>query len=168
MDFRAVGVLVVDDNRHARQILIEVLRALGVRKVYEAESVEQAMKRIDEAVCDLILADIELGGPSGLDLLRQLRRCPNPTFARLPFIIVSSHTEDRVVRAARDAGVTSFLRKPISVRRIADHLKEAVLDERMFVTSRDYVGPDRRSRSPEPYDGPRRRAEDQTETLSLD
>ena len=74
-------------------------------------------------------------------------------------------TDERArVEAARDAGVTEFLLKPLVPRAVVDRLEAVIRRPRAFVRAPDYFGPDRRRRDDPAYDGPRRRS---TEALSV-
>jgi hypothetical protein len=64
------------------------------------------------------------------------------------------------VSAAIDAGVNTFLAKPISARSLADHVSAALNDRRSYIRTSSFFGPDRRRRTPPDYAGPFRRADD--------
>ena len=64
------------------------------------------------------------------------------------------------MEAARDAGVTEFLAKPITADNLFSRIAEIVERPRAFVRCDSYFGPDRRRRQAEDYTGPWRRAED--------
>jgi hypothetical protein len=59
--------------------------------------------------------------------------------------------------AARDAGVTEFLVKPLSAKALYERILSVVLHPRPFVRTKNYFGPDRRRNSNPGYAGPERR-----------
>ena len=63
-----------------------------------------------------------------------------------------------MIAAARDAGVTEFLRKPFAPQHIALRLESLRKAPRPFVEAESYAGPDRRRRV---ADAPKRRATDE-------
>ena len=63
-------------------------------------------------------------------------------------------------RAARDAGITEFLAKPITAGHLFARIAEIVERPRAFVRSETYFGPDRRRNRAEGDAGPWRREED--------
>jgi hypothetical protein len=63
-----------------------------------------------------------------------------------------------LIAAARDAGVTEFLRKPFAAQHIALRMEAFQASPREFVTVDSYMGPDRRRRIV--ADAPQRRAAD--------
>jgi len=61
------------------------------------------------------------------------------------------------VVAARDAGVTEFLAKPISAKALYQRVLNVVANPRPFIRTRSYFGPDRRRNANPNYAGPERR-----------
>jgi DNA-binding response OmpR family regulator len=74
--------------------------------------------------------------------------------------MITGHTEKSRVEAARDAGVTEFLAKPVTAHNLFSRIAEIVERPRPFVRCEGYFGPDRRRRQIEDYTGPWRRKED--------
>jgi len=80
---------------------------------------------------------------------------------------LAKHSDAVRVNAARDRGVTEFLAKPVTARAILDRLSAVIYRPRPFITTSDYFGPDRRRRTSEAYEGPRRRSTEMANTLEL-
>jgi len=166
-------LLVVDDNAQMRHLVRALLRAGGIHRVTEAETANDALAVMRTHPIDLVLLDWKMAPIDGLAFARMLRwdtRSPNPY---VPILMLTAHTEASRVAAARDAGVTGFVKKPISARLLFERLTSALTDTRMFVRSDDFFGPDRRHGMAPGYHGPRRRSTDQPgadagETLDLD
>jgi DNA-binding response OmpR family regulator len=79
----------------------------------------------------------------------------------VPIIMITGHTERYRVEAARDAGVTEFLAKPVTAHNLFARITEILERPRAFVRCDRYFGPDRRRHHEiENYTGPWRRAED--------
>jgi DNA-binding response OmpR family regulator len=79
--------------------------------------------------------------------------------------MLTAHTEASRVAAARDAGVTGFVRKPISARALFDRVSSALTDTRMFIRTDTFFGPDRRHGQAPGYAGPFRRASDRSQEM---
>lgn len=167
-----IYVLIVDDNRQMRVLARSLLRAAGVNKVIDAQNAEDAMAALRRFPIDLILLDWKMAPMNGLDFARQVRRMPDSPNPYVPILMMTAHTESSRVAAARDAGVTGFLRKPISARTLFDRVQNALLDPRVFVRTEDFFGPDRRHGLASGYAGPFRRSTDTTQaridTLDVD
>jgi two-component system, chemotaxis family, chemotaxis protein CheY len=82
---------------------------------------------------------------------------PNPY---VPIIMMTGHSDRTHVGVARDAGVNSFLVKPISAKSLFAHIVNASQDKRSFVRTKSYFGPDRRVKKDANYRGRLRRAGD--------
>jgi CheY-like chemotaxis protein len=163
-----IHVLVVDDNKQMRFLVRCLLRAGGITKVTEAETGAQAFDVMRSRPTDLIIVDWKMAPVDGLrftNMVRGNNDSPNPY---IPILMLTAHTETSRVTAARDAGVSGFIKKPISARLLFDRITNVLTDTRMFVKSETFFGPDRR-RGPDPlYAGPLRRESDKSETLDLD
>ena len=162
--FEKLKALIVEDNAHMRSLLRALLNSVGIRDIAEAAHGGAALQLLRERKSDLVLSDLAMKPMDGLAFTRQVRNAdasPNPF---VPIIMITGHTEKHRVEAARDAGVTEFLAKPITAANLFARIAEIVERPRAFVRCESYVGPDRRRRMIEDYAGPWRRADDYQET----
>jgi CheY-like chemotaxis protein len=156
-DFRNVSFMVVEDNDFMRDLLVEILRALGARKVVGASSGKQAIDRFAAVTPDLLLTDWLMSPIDGIALTKYIRRSgssPNPF---LPIIMVTGYTSPESIIVARDAGVTELLAKPISATALYHRICHVIEHPRPFVRATDFCGPDRRRRQSAHYRGADRR-----------
>lgn len=159
-----IHVLVVDDNKQMRFLVRYLLRAGGISKVTEAETGARAFEIMSASPVDLIIVDWKMSPLDGLAFTGMVRRhakSPNPY---IPILMLTAHTEISRVAAARDAGVSGFVRKPISARLLFDRMSNVLTDRRMFVRADGFFGPDRRFGQDPHYAGPLRRDSDRSET----
>ena len=166
-----VHVLLVDDNDQMRLLVRSLLRAGGLTNISDARSVAQAFETMRERSVDLVIVDWMMQPVDGLTFTRMMRRDSASPDPYMPNLMLTAHTEASRVAAARDAGVTGFIKKPISTRLLFDRVASALTDTRMFVSSEDFCGPDRRRGVDSGYGGPFRRATDNAlriETVDLD
>ncbi len=153
-------LLIVDDNEQMRFLLRCLLRAGGVTQISEAETAAEAFDILRATPISMVLVDWKMQPIDGLAFTRMLRwntDSPNPY---VPILMLTAHTEASRVTAARDAGVTGFVKKPISARVLFERMTNALTDSRSFVRTHDFFGPDRRHLQAPDYAGPFRRAED--------
>lgn len=153
-------MLVVDDNHHMRILLIEILRAIGVGRAYEANDGSEALNLLRAQPIDMVVCDLAMQPVDGIDFVRLLRNSPDSPNPMVPVIIVSGHSTAGKVGEARDAGANEFLVKPVTARGVIDRMQRVIDNPRPFVRSEDYFGPDRRRRQDPLYKGPRRRSSD--------
>jgi CheY-like chemotaxis protein len=158
--FESIKTLIVEDNAHMRSLLRALLNAIGVKDIIEVSNGRSAIEALRECKSDLVLTDLAMKPMDGLEFTRYVRNnehSPNPF---VPIIMISGHTEKHRVEAARDAGVTEFLAKPITAHNLFARIGEIVERPRAFVRCEGYFGPDRRRHDSENYAGPWRRKDD--------
>ena len=158
--FEALRVLIVEDNQYMRLLLRSLLNSAGIHDIHEAGNGEIALELLREKKCDLVLSDLAMKPMSGLEFTREVRLSEHSINPFLPIIMISGHTEKHRVEAARDAGVTEFLAKPITPQSLFSRIAEIVERPRPFVRCDSYFGPDRRRKTLETYAGPWRRHDD--------
>lgn len=158
--FENLKALIVEDNAHMRSLLRALLNAIGIKDVSEATNGQVAIQILRERKSDLVLTDLAMKPMDGLEFTRYVRNhdhSPNPF---VPIIMISGHTEKYRVEAARDAGVSEFLAKPITAHNLFARIGEIVERPRAFVRCDNYFGPDRRRHQNDDYTGPWRRKDD--------
>lgn len=163
--FDGLSVLLADDNRFVRSIMVTILKALGIGKVLQADNGEEAIAMLDVAAqmdsavgrdIDIIFADHLMEPMDGIGLLKWVREHESDKIRFLPFVMMSGEADEAAVRLARDSGVTEYLAKPMSVINVASRLLAIIDKPRSFVRAPSYFGPDRR-RQTLPHEGPDRR-----------
>jgi CheY-like chemotaxis protein len=158
--FESLKALIVEDNAHMRSLLRALLNSVGIKDVTEAAHGGSGLEMLRQRRADLVLSDMAMSPMDGLEFTRRVRndeQSPNPF---VPIIMITGHTERHRVEAARDAGVTEFLAKPITAHNLFSRIARIVEQPRAFVRCQSYFGPDRRRRQLEDYAGPWRRKED--------
>lgn len=162
--FDLLKILLVDDNQHMRLLLTEILRAIGVRQVYEATDGAEALSLLRKVAIDVVFTDLSMRGLDGIDFVNLLRRSPDSPNPFCPIVMITGHSTARRAHEARDAGVNEFLVKPVTARGVIHRLTLLIENPRPFVRTEDYFGPDRRRRDDPRYAGPRRRDDDRRTT----
>ncbi|MDB5450128.1 MAG: response regulator receiver protein [Phenylobacterium sp.] len=158
MDLKALRLLVVDDNRHAAEIVKSILASVGAQDIADAATPDRAFKLMKENPFDVVVVDQNLGqGDDGIQLVRRIRSDPSSPNPYVPILMLTGYTEQRRVKAARDAGVTEFLSKPFTITGLLRRMDALIHQPRPFVRSADYFGPDRRRKADPDYTGPERR-----------
>lgn len=161
MRYNLLKILLVDDNQFMRALLVEILRAIGVQHIYEANDGAEGLQMMRDHAIDVVMTDLSMQPLDGIDFVRLLRNSPDSPNQMAPVIMITAHSTLARVHEARDAGVSEFLTKPLAARGVIERLHQAVEHPRPFFRSEDYFGPDRRRRNDPNYSGPRRRAGDQ-------
>jgi CheY-like chemotaxis protein len=157
IDFKSLRFLVVDDNAHMRRILRTLLHGFGAREVYEAEDGASGLEAFNHFVPDIVITDWAMPIFDGLELTQMIRQPGGNANPYVPIIMMTGHSEKRRVTAARDAGITEFLAKPVSAKGLYERIVSVIVNPRPFIKTKTYFGPDRRRSAVSTYTGPERR-----------
>jgi two-component system response regulator FlrC len=103
------NVLVVEDDADLREALVDTLLLTGYQCI-EADSGEQALLQLKSHQIDLVISDVQMGGMSGLSLLKSMKgQHPN-----LPILLMTAYgTIDDAVQAMQD-GACNYIAKPFA------------------------------------------------------
>jgi DNA-binding NarL/FixJ family response regulator len=108
-------VLLVDDHPIVRQglaLLIE--READLSVCGEAEGAHTAFAAIEALKPDIVVLDISLSGPDGLDVLKEIR----VKTAALPVLILSMHDETIYAERAMRAGANGYIMKQEATEKV--------------------------------------------------
>ena len=113
-------VLVADDSRVMRQIVIRTLRqaGYGAHDVLEAADGTQTLTAIHRESPGLVLSDWNMPGLSGLEVLDAVRRSGDA----LPFGFVTSEGSAQMRSVAEQHGATFLIAKPFTAEDFHDAL----------------------------------------------
>lgn len=105
-------ILVVDDSRVMRQIVIRTLRQAGYggHDVVEAENGAQAVEMVATEKPDLVLSDWNMPEMNGIDALARLRA----SGSEVPFGFVTSEGSEEMRARATAAGALFLIAKPFT------------------------------------------------------
>jgi signal transduction histidine kinase/DNA-binding response OmpR family regulator/HPt (histidine-containing phosphotransfer) domain-containing protein len=130
-DLRGVRILIVDDNECARELLLEMTAALGMRPS-AASNGEAALRAVSDADAhdepfELLLLDWRMPGMDGVECVRRL--AATELRHRLPTVLMlTAYSRDEVLRrlAVDRLGVASTLSKPVTPSTLLDACMEAL------------------------------------------
>lgn len=108
-------ILVVDDDKTLRDVLMEYLQKEGYQ-VEDASSGVEGMKRFKSNPPDLVVSDVMMPEMDGLEFCRTLRSTPSGQL--VPFIFLSGMGEldDRV--RGHEMGADDYVTKPFEIREL--------------------------------------------------
>ncbi|WP_413792968.1 MULTISPECIES: response regulator [unclassified Pseudomonas] len=113
-------VLIVDDDKDARELLSEILALDGIHCM-TAASGETALKLLEtKPSIGLVITDLRMGNVDGLELVRLVRESER---AALPIIIVSGDADVKDAIEAMHLSVVDFLLKPIDTEKLLELVK---------------------------------------------
>lgn len=108
----AVQVLVVDDASFARQLVRTALSPLESVQVLEARDARTALGLLERGDIDLIVADLNMPGMDGLQMLHALRE---RSARELPVLMLTAVAPGPLLKRGAQLGVSAWLEKPVQV-----------------------------------------------------
>ena len=127
-ELKKLTVLTVDDMFNMRNMLKNMCRQMGFKRILEAKDGVQAVEVLKAAQVDLILCDWNMPRMKGVEVLRFVRSTPQ--LQEMPFIMVTAEMSAEIVSEVAEVRVDSYLVKPFTL----GVLRERILD---VLASRD-------------------------------
>jgi DNA-binding NarL/FixJ family response regulator len=125
-------VFVVDDHPIVRQGLALLINQQPDLTVCgEAEEVHDALQKIANCKPDIVIVDISLNGPDGLELLKTVRARD----ASLPILILSMHDESIYAERALRAGANGYIMKQEATETVLAALRR-IINREIYVSEK--------------------------------
>jgi len=117
-------ILVAEDNSVNQQVIMRLLQKLGYEPRAVANGLE-ALRALHESPCDIVLMDVEMPEMNGPTASAAIRREFPPE--RQPAIVaLTAHSLDGRSQQFKDAGMDSYLPKPIRAADLTRILAQCV------------------------------------------
>lgn len=118
-DDQRICILVVEDDTHVRQFMVESLEILGYQ-VAHAEDAQAGLDSIESVKPDLLITDFLMPNMTGAELVKRARsRYPD-----LPVIIATGYADLHAINAVTDSEMV--LRKPFQLHDLAHKVQKAL------------------------------------------
>ncbi len=113
-------ILVTDDSRVMRQIVIRTLRQAGYddHDIIQAEDGREALEMVGSEKPDLVLSDWNMPEMTGIECLQALRA----SGSQVPFGFVTSEGSPEMREKAANAGALFLIAKPFTEETFRDAL----------------------------------------------
>jgi DNA-binding NtrC family response regulator len=129
----AEKVLIVDDDKDFLEVMSERLQTRGIN-VSTAERAEDALKRLERDIFDVIILDLQMPGIDGIETLKQIKE----KHEALQVIMLTGHaTVEKGVEAIK-LGATDFIEKPADIDVLNDKIKKAKKKKMLIMDKMDY------------------------------
>ena len=129
---RKKTVFVVDDHPIVRQgLALLINQETDLTVCGEAEEMHSALSAIQAVRPDILIVDISLNGPDGLELLKNIRLGA----PRLPVLILSMHDESIYAERALRAGANGYIMKQEATEKVLVALRR-ILSGEIYVSDR--------------------------------
>src|ERR1700722_12386048 len=125
-------VLLVDDHPIVRQGLAQMIdREPDLKVCGEAEEARSALLAIATLKPDIVVMDISLVGPSGIEILRSIRQ----TDTKLRVLVLSMHDETVYAERALRAGANGYIMKQEATEKVLVALRRILCGD-VYVSDR--------------------------------
>ena len=125
-------VLLVDDHPIVRQGLhLMIDREPDLMVCGEAEEARSALHAISELKPDIVVMDISLNGPSGIEVLRTVRQADS----KLRVLVLSMHDENVYAERALRAGANGYIMKQEATDKVLVAMRR-ILGGEVYVSDR--------------------------------
>jgi CheY-like chemotaxis protein len=117
-------ILVVDDESHMLDTIQFILQSNGYLTV-TARGGEEALERLvglraQGRRIDLILTDIQMPGPTGLELIELFREAGE----QAPVLVMTGYNDRETTRRLRERGIEHFLDKPFEEEELLRRIRQ--------------------------------------------
>jgi DNA-binding response OmpR family regulator len=160
LNLSQAGVLIACGDQDGLQIMTQMFAGFGVHTPKCCSTGREAMEVARDRELNLVVVDAQLYDGPGEAFIRDLRTCGLEPNACVPIIFVLGHTTPSLIMKGRDAGASFVVRKPIPPVVMMQRILWLLNDERKFIASPGYCGPDRRVRALGPPAGMKGRRHD--------
>jgi CheY-like chemotaxis protein len=115
--------LVIDDVPIMRDLAVAHLRRIGYEKIVTAMDGAHALNLLERMRPSFIVSDIDMPYVNGLQVLKNVRLGRTWAERRVPFLLLTGHSDADVVGVALQLDASAFLRKPIDAVMLQDRLR---------------------------------------------
>lgn len=123
MNARSLKVLISDDHELIREGLKRILLDGGTAsRVGEAANAQEAMEAVRREKWDVVILDINLGGRSGMEVLKEIKA----EFPRLPVLMLSIYPEEQFALRVIRAGASGYLNKNLATRTLVEAIRQVL------------------------------------------
>lgn len=120
----SLTILVAEDNAVNSKLARVVLEKMG-HSVTLCQNGVEALDQLRQKRFDLILMDLEMPNMDGLEATRRIRRGEGGT-VDIPIIAMTAHAIDEYRDKAYDAGVDSYITKPIDIQQLGSEINKVI------------------------------------------
>lgn len=120
-------ILVAEDERDIRELIVISLRTNGLTNVIEARNGEEAVDQAKTHKPDLILMDVRMPKMTGYEACEVLKGDPNTN--DIPIVFLSAKGQETEIKQGMKLGAEEYIIKPFApdelYQRVTDILKQS-------------------------------------------
>ncbi len=117
-----LSILVAEDDLSNQIVVEELLKECG-HEVVLANDGSEALEKLKQGNFDVVLMDVRMPNMSGDEAVRKIRQGYEGVDPDIPVIALTAYALKQNRERFGSAGFTSYLTKPLDIRKLEDHLK---------------------------------------------
>ena len=115
-----IKILLVDDEQEFVETLSERIRMRDHDSEVALDG-EQALKKMDDDLPDVVVLDLKMPGMDGMEVLRKIRNA----YPKVQVIMLTGHGSEKDEEEARKLGAFEYLQKPVEIETLMKKVKKA-------------------------------------------
>jgi len=115
-----IKILLVDDEKEFVETLADRIK-LRDHQADVALNGEQALKKLDDQVPDVVVLDLKMPGIDGMEVLRRIRKA----YPKVQVIMLTGHGSEKNEEEAKKLGAFEYLQKPVDIDTLMKKVKLA-------------------------------------------
>jgi DNA-binding response OmpR family regulator len=115
-----IKILLVDDEQEFVETLAERIKM----REHDSEVAldgEQALKKMEDDIPDVVVLDLKMPGIDGMEVLRRIRKA----YPKVQVIMLTGHGSEKDEEEARKLGAFEYLEKPVEIDKLMKKIKKA-------------------------------------------
>jgi DNA-binding response OmpR family regulator len=115
-----IKILLVDDEQEFVETLSERIKM----REHDSEVAldgEQALKKMEDEIPDVVVLDLKMPGIDGMEVLRRIRKA----YPKVQVIMLTGHGSEKDEEEARKLGAFEYLEKPVEIDKLMKKIKKA-------------------------------------------
>jgi CheY-like chemotaxis protein len=117
-------ILVVDDFASIRTFVCETLERKGYETIGASNGIEAFRILSETPDVNLVLTDYNMPDCTGFELLKKIKS--NESVSKVPVVFLTTESNPDKMRAARDAGLSAWIKKPYRAETFFSQIENAI------------------------------------------
>ena len=115
----AYNILVVDDSKTIRAIIVKILKLtkLEINQIFEATNGREALDCLKDNWIDLILSDLNMPVMTGTEMVSEMEK--DGLLKDIPVIVISTDGSAKRIDELKKKGIREYIRKPFTPESIS-------------------------------------------------
>ena len=116
----AYNILVVDDSKTIRAIIVKILKLtkLELGQIFEAENGKDALDCLSDNWIDLILSDLNMPVMSGIEMVSEMAK--DGLLKDIPVVVISTDGSVKRIEELKEKGIREYIRKPFTPESLSE------------------------------------------------